>query len=143
MIEQIELRQMYIRKTLSKRLSLTCNYSIHELIAKIQMFVDENYDDELVEDVVLNLKQLAKELKNNYVINDAKVNNIINEKDGGNLPYDKRMTKREIVEAETYRFLNKYGYNMFTSQGDSVEYQDTMANEISRIIEYINSSHVF
>ena len=143
MIEQIELRQMYIRKTLSKKLSLAYNYSIHEQIAKIKMFIEENYDDELVEKEVSNLKHLATELKNNYVINDSKVQNIIHEKDGRNMPYDKRMSKKEMIEVETYRFLNKYGYNnMFMSQNDTVEYQDTMANEISRIVEYINSSNI-
>ena len=141
MIEQIELRQMYIRKTLSKKLSLAYNYSIHEQMAKISMFIDENYDDELVESEVSDLKDLAVELKKNYVINDSKVKSIIFEKDGRNMPLDKRMTKKEMIEVETYRFLNKYGYNnMFMSENDTVEYQDTMASEISRIIEYINSS---
>ena len=31
---------------------------------------------------------------------------------------------------------------MFMSQNDTVEYQDTMANEILRIVEYINSSNI-
>ena len=56
---------------------------------------------------------------------------------------DKRMTKREIIETETYKFLNKYGYNnMFLSSNNDIEYQDTMSNEISRVIEYINSSNI-
>lgn len=143
MIEQIELRQMYIRKTLSKKLSLAYNYSIHEQMAKIKMFIDENYDDSLVEDEVSDLKDLAIELNKNYVINDSKVQSIIYEKDGRNMPLDKRMSRREMIEVETYRFLKKYGYNnMFMSQNDTVEYQDTMTSEISRIVEYINSSNI-
>lgn len=143
MIEQIELRQMYIRKTLSKKLSLAYNYSIHEQMAKIKMFIDENYDDELVEDEVNDLRNLAEELKKNYVIVDSKVQNIIDEKEGRHMLLDKRMTKREIIETETYKFLNKYGYNnMFLSSNNDIEYQDTMSNEISRVIEYINSSNI-
>jgi len=46
MIEQIEVRRTAIRKTLSKKMSLVHNYSIHELVAEIEMFVAENEDDD-------------------------------------------------------------------------------------------------
>ena len=144
MIEQIELRQMHIRKTLSRKPSLAYNYSIHEQMAKIKMFIDENYDDELVEDDVASLKNIADELKKNYVIIDSKVQNIIDEKEGKNKLLDNRLTKKEMIEVETYRFLNKYGYdnNMFLSSSNDIEYQDTVSSEISRVIEYINSSNI-
>ena len=45
MIEQIEIRQLAIRRTISKNLSLAYNYSIHELMAEIDMFNKENEDD--------------------------------------------------------------------------------------------------
>ena len=144
MIEQIELRQMHIRKTLSRKPCLAYNYSIHEQMAKIKMFIDENYDDELVEDDVASLKNIADELRKNYVIIDSKVQNIIDEKEGKNKLLDNRLTKKEMIEVETYRFLNKYGYdnNMFLSSTNDIEYQDTVSNEISRVIEYINSSNI-
>lgn len=43
-----------------------------------------------------------------------------------------------MLEIETYRFLNKYEYDIEKNEEDP-KYQDTMANEIYRIIEYINS----
>lgn len=139
MEEQIEIRQNAIRKTLSKRLSLAYNYSIHEMMAKIKMFIEENEDDELVEDDVTDLKAIAEELKRNYVILDSKIDSIIYEKEGKNLPVnDKKVSKAEMLEIETYRFLNKYEYDIEKNQ-EEPKYQDTMANEIYRIIEYINS----
>lgn len=143
MIEQIEVRQKAIRKNLSKRLSLAYNYSIHELMAEIEMFIEDNEDDYLVEDDVLDLKELAEELKRNYIISESKVHNIAQKKAGKNLPADSRkLTKYEMIEIETYRFLNKYGYDI-ELKNDEPKYQDTMASEILRIVEYINSSKIF
>ena len=142
MIEQIEIRQSAIRKTLSKKLSLAHNYSIHELMAEIKMFVEENTDDELVENDVKILKELAQELKRNYVILDSKVASIVQEKEAKSLPIrNKKITKKEIIELETYRFLKKYGYDNNSSKNEEEpKYQDTMTSEINRIIEYVNSS---
>lgn len=143
MIEQIEIRQNAIRKTLSKKLSLAHNYSIHKLIAEIEMFVSENEDDELVEDDIIDLKAMEEELKRNYIILDSKVDSIIEEKEGKNLPLkDKKISKREMIEIETYRFLNKYGYDIDFNESEEPKYQDTVASEISRMIEYINSSEI-
>jgi len=144
MIEQINYRQMVIRKTLSRKLRLAHNYSIHELMAKITLFINDNEDDELVEDDVMDLKALATELRRNYIILESKVQSIVEEKEGKNLPYDSRMiTKKEIIELETHKFLNKYEYTILDKVSEEEpKYQDTMTNEIGRIIEYINSSNI-
>lgn len=144
MIEQINYRQMVIRKTLSRKLRLAHNYSIHELMAKITLFINDNEDDELVEDDVMDLKALATELRRNYIILESKVQSIVEEKEGKNLPYDSRMiTKKEIIELETHKFLNKYEYTILDKVSEEEpKYQDTMINEIGRIIEYINSSNI-
>lgn len=144
MIEQIEIRQKAIRKTLARKMSLAHSYSIHELVAEIRMFVDENDDDELVIEDVSDLEALEDELKRNFIISDSKVNQIVIQKEGRNLPIEeKKLNKREIIEIETYRFLNKYGYDI--SEKETKEepiYQDTVANEIARIVDYINSSKI-
>ncbi len=144
MIEQINYRQMVIRKTLSRKLRLAHNYSIHELMAKIAMFIDDNEDDELVQDDVIDLKALATELRRNYIILESKVQSIVEEKEGKDLPYDSRkITKKEIIELETHKFLNKYEYTILDKvTEEEPKYQDTMTNEIGRIIEYINSSNI-
>ncbi len=141
-VEQIEIRQNAIRKTLSHKLSVASSYSIHEIVAKIRMFINENDDDTLVENEVLDLGELEKELKNNFIISDTKVESIITRRDGNHLPVgSKKLSKRESLEVDTYRFLNKYGYDL-DQKDEEIKYQDTMANEISRIIEYINSSNI-
>ena len=143
MIDQIEVRQKAIRKNLSKKLSLAYNYSIHELMAEIELFIEDNEDDYLVKNDVQSLKAIEDELRRNYIISDSKVHSIAQKKNGKNLPVDSRkLTKYEVIEIETYRFLNKYGYDI-ELKNDEPKYQDTMASEILRIVEYINSSKIF
>lgn len=143
MIEQIELRQNSIKKTLAKKLRLDYNYSVHEFVAEIRMFIRDNEDDELVFEDVQALRDLEKEICNNFIIIDSKVEDIIDEKERKNLPVDSKISKRELIEIETYRFLNKYGYDISEEQEpEEAKYVDTTSNEISRIIDYINSSNV-
>lgn len=140
--EQIEIRQKAIRKTLSQKMSLVYNYSIHELVAEIEMFLDDNEDDELVEEDYYILKNMEDELRRNFIISDSKVQEIIDAKENRNLPVEvKKISKRELIEIETYRFLSKYGYDRRNDE-DEPEYQDTCQNEIARIVDYINSSKV-
>lgn len=140
--EQIEIRQKAIRKTLSQKMSLVYNYSIHELVAEIEMFLNDNEDDELVEEDMYILENMENELRRNFIISDSKVQEIIDQRENKNLPVEvKRISKRELIEIETYRFLNKYGYDKRNDE-EGTEYADTMQNEIARIVDYINSSKV-
>lgn len=141
--EQIEIRQKAIRKTLSQKMSLVYNYSIHELVAEIQMFLDDNEDDELVEEDMYILQNMENELRRNFIISDSKVQDIIEQRENRNLPVEaKRITKRELIEIETYRFLNKYGYDRRNEDEDNNQYKDTMQSEIARIVDYISSSKI-
>ena len=142
MLEQIEIRQKAIRKTLARRLELSKNYSIHELIAYIRMFLQDNEDDELVEDDCYALKELEDKLRRSFIISYSKVDEIVEKKQGKNLPVDyKKMSKAELYEIETYRFLNKYGYDIDKNEPEE-PYQDTAVSELKRIIEYINSAKI-
>lgn len=140
--EQIEIRQKAIRKTLSQKMSLVYNYSIHELVAEIEMFLEDNEDDELVETDYYILKNMEDELRRNFIISDSKVHEIIEAKENKNLPVEvKKISKRELIEIETYRFLSKYGYDRRNDEEEPV-YQDTCQDEIARIVDYINSSGI-
>ena len=140
--EQIDIRQKAIRKTLSQKMSLVYNYSIHELVAEIEMFLEDNEDDELIEEDFYILKNMEDELRRNFIISDSKVREIIEAKENKNLPVEvKKISKRELIEIETYRFLSKYGYDRRNDENEP-QYQDTCQNEIARIIDYINSSEI-
>lgn len=141
---QIEYRKMAINSTLSKKIGLTQNCNIDELMAEITMFINDNRNDELVKNDVSYFKSLAKELRKNYDILENKVQSIIEKREGNNLLFDKRKaSKKEIMELETHKFLNKYGYNLYNIYDEEdYEYKDTMPSEIDRIIEYINCSNV-
>lgn len=140
--EQIEIMQKAIRKTLSQKMSLVYNYSIHELVAEIEMFINDNEDDELVEEDMYILENMENELRRNFIISDSKVQEIIEQRENRNLPVEvKRITKRELIEIETYRFLNKYGYDK-SEDKEPAEYVDTMQSEISKIVEYIRTTKI-
>ena len=83
-------------------------------------------------------------MKKNYTILDSNVQTIISQRDGKNSLYvNKKITKKEIIELETQRFLNKYGYRIsYVCDQEGYEYQDTMATEIDRIITYINNLNI-
>lgn len=142
MLDQIQIRQTAIRKTFKNKMPLAYNYSIHQLIAEIEMFVKENEDDDLVCEEVCALTKIRDILKKNFVIIDSKVISIIDQKTGKNLPLaSRKLSKKELIEIDTYRFLNKYGYDK-TLSSDEPEYQDTLAHEIKRIVDYIKSSEI-
>ena len=144
MIEQIIIRRDAIKRKLAGKMSLAYNYSIHDLVAKIRMFIRENDDDDLVFDTIEELRTLDAELKRNFVINDTRVETIIYAKEGKDLPVDnnKKISKAEQLEIDTYQFLNKYEYDLIDDLAKTEKYQDTLANEIAMIVDYINSSNV-
>ncbi len=140
MLDQIEIRQNAIRKSFKTKMPISYNYSIHELLAEIEMFIEENEDDELVLEDVSVLRKIKEVLKKNFVIMDSKVISIMDQKSGKNLPLSsQKMSKQELIEIDTYRFLHRYGYDKSNDVEDP-EYQDTMASEIKRIVDYIKTS---
>ena len=48
-----------------------------------------------------------------------------------------------ITLYEDIKLLNKYGYDIYKKRNEEPQYQDTMASEIRRIVEYINCSNIF
>jgi len=141
-LDQIELREKAINRTLARRLSLANGYSIHDMVATINMFDKDNEEDELVKDEVKVLNELEEELRRNFIISNSRVQDIVDTKEGKNLPIEgRKINKKEFIEIETYRFLNKYGYDIEKVE-EEPQYQDTMANEIKRIIKYIESSNI-
>lgn len=144
MIEQIEIRRDSIKRKISCKMSLAYNYSIHDMVAKLRMFIRENDDDDLVKDTVEEVKNIDNELKRNFVINDTRVETIIFAKEGKDMPVDnnKKLSKMEQLEIDTYQFLNKYEYDFKDDIAKDEKYQDTLANEIAMIVDYINSSNI-
>lgn len=142
LLEQIDVMESTIRATLSKNVRLDYNYSIHTIIAEINMFIKENEKDELVSNDVVELKKLKDVLKKNFKIDDVLVEEIIYRKESKNMPIGAKVSRKELIEIETYRFLNKYGYDNMQNKTEEKKYYDTTSNEISRIIDYINTSGI-
>ena len=143
LLDQIEIRERAIHRRLSQKMSLADNYSIHEMLADIKMFLVENRDEELVEKDCKKLEAIQRKLMDNFVIESKKIDEIISKKEDTKLPMKlEKISKKELLEIETYKFLKKYGYD-FVNKNEELVYNDTMANEINAVIEYIKSSNVF
>ena len=141
LLDQIEIRERAIHRRLSQKMSLGDNYSIHEMLADIKMFLVENRDEELVENDCKKLEIIQRKLMDNFVIESSKIDEIIREKENTKLPMKlEKISKKELLEIETYKFLKKYGYD-FVNKNEELEYNDTMANEINAVSEYIKSSN--
>ena len=140
--EQILVRKQAIRRKTSEKLLLARNYSIHNMVAKIRLFIRDNFEDETVEDTCEEVQELENELKRNFVINDTRVEEIVRKREGLDLPLDKNLSREEEKEIETFRFLRKYEYDMIDENNTEESYQDTLASEISRVIDYISSTNI-
>ena len=140
--EQILVRKQSIRRKTSEKLLLSRNYSIHNMVAKIRLFIRDNFEDETVEDTCEEIQELENELKRNFVINDTRVEEIVRKREGLDLPLDKNLSREEEKEIETFRFLRKYEYDMIDENNTEESYQDTLASEISRVIDYISSTNI-
>ena len=140
--EQILVRKQAIRRKTSEKLLLARNYSIHSMVAKIRLFIRDNFEDETVEDTCEEIQELENELKRNFVINDTRVEEIVRKREGLDLPLDKNLSREEEKEIETFRFLRKYEYDMIDENNTEESYQDTLASEISRVIDYISSTNI-
>lgn len=141
--EQIEFKRKEVKKVFNEEWGIDKNYSIHEMIAIIDMFLEDNKKNlDLLEDEINDIQRINSELHENFVIKEEKVKSIVNEKENKLLPVDtKKISKREQLEIESYRFLSKNGYDILEEQKEeNGTYADTMANEIRRITDYIDVS---
>ena len=68
MLEQIEIRQTAVKKTFKVKMPLAKNYSIHNMIAEIEIFIQDNKDDELVAEDVSTLRNIRDNLKKNFIL---------------------------------------------------------------------------
>ena len=111
---------------------------------RLVVFLSKKYENTKVdlEDLVsIGSIGLIKGI-NTYKVDNAVVEEIIFRKESKNLPIETKVTKKDLIEIETYRFLNKYGYDNMENKTEEKKYYDTTANEITRIIEYINTSGI-
>ena len=97
--------------------------------------------DSLAKRVEADVKGKQQEMQKTWT-EEKKLKDIINEREGRNLPIDERVTREELIEIETFRFLKKYRYDQKEDHSPEVEYQDTTANEIFTIIDYIKTSNI-
>lgn len=126
---------------LEKAYSINENYKIHDIIAEIMIFEAENIDDKLIEKYLDRLNQLKVGIVKNFVIEEEKVLNKVDKLKGVNLPIDiQKMTKEAEVDLEISLLYHKYGYDKDFNTKEEIVYQDTSANEIKQILDYIKLS---
>lgn len=129
-----------VQEKLEKEYTINKNYKIHDIIAEIMIFKAENLDDELIEEYIDKLNILERGIVKNFVIDEEKILKKIDELKGIALPMDiQKMSKEDEVDLEMAILYHKYGYNE-KNEEEKVEYNDTSANEIKQILDYIKMS---
>ena len=139
-IYEAEYKIEKIEEELAKELSIEQNYSIHEILAYITMFKDENMDDqeEYIQNIIKKLAIVENTIQYNFSIDIDKVAELILEKSYKNLPIGKdarKMKDLQRIEYETDAFLKQYGYDTINDI-ISKKYPDTVAKEIKKIVDY-------
>ena len=129
-----------IEKKLSQIFSIEKNYSIHEILAYIVMFKEENTrnEDEKIQDTVQKLTMVENTIESNFSVDINKVAEIILERSFDKLPVGKKtrnMKELERIEYVTDAFLKQYSYDTINDT-ISKKYPDTVAKEIKKIIDY-------
>lgn len=141
--EQIEFKRKEVKKVFNEYWGIEKIYSIHKMIATINMFLEDNSGDfELLQDEINELKRIKDELYKNFEIKEERIEKILEEKQNKLLPVDtKKISKQEELEIESYRFLSRNGYDKIEkSKKEDSKYSNTMAHEIKRITDYIDAS---
>ncbi len=129
-----------IEKKLSKTFSIEKNYSIHEILAYIIMFKEENSrnEDEKIQKTIQKLTIVENTIESNFNVDIDKVAEIMLEKSYDKLPLNKKsrnMKELEKIEYVTDGFLKQYSYDTIEDT-ISKKYPDTVAKEIKKIIDY-------
>lgn len=129
-----------IEEKISKEFSIEKNYSIHEILAYITMFKEENMDDpdEYMQEILKKLAVVESTIQYNFSVDVDKVAEIILERSFKNLPVDRevrQMKELQRIEYETDAFLKQYGYDTMNDI-ISKKYPDTVAKEIKKIVDY-------
>lgn len=129
-----------IEEKLAQEFSIEKNYSIHEILAYITMFKEENIyrENENIQKVLQKLAIVESTIQYNFQIDIEKVAEIILERSYKNLPVAKdvkNMKELERIEYETDAFLKQYGYDTINDI-ISKKYPNTVAKEIKKIIDY-------
>ncbi len=129
-----------IEEKLSQSLSIEKNYSIHEILAYIVMFKEENKEneDEYIEKIINKLTIVEETIEINFSVDVDKVAELILSKSYNKNPIGKKaktMRELEKIEYATDAFLKQYGYDTINDAA-SKKYPDTVAKEIKKIIDY-------
>lgn len=129
-----------IEEKLAQEFSIEKNYSIHEILAYITMFKDDNMslEDEYIQNILKKLAIVESTIQYNFEVDIDKIAEIILEKSYKNLPVPKdirNMKELQKIEYETDAFLKQYGYDTINDIINK-KYPDTVAKEIKKIIDY-------
>ena len=136
---QIKVEEKQIKRTISTHLEIDVKYSIHEMLAYIDMFCLDNEEDELVEDDIEKLMEVRKLITKTFSVSEDRVNEILEQKRKNYLPVEaKKISKEERMKIETYRFLNKNEYDRIQTDKRQLQYIDTTPDDMNRLIRSIN-----
>ncbi len=122
-------------------------YSTHEMVADLDIYIDENKDKEVIAKDIHRLKILRNNIGEIFKLQEASIERIIENRLKNNLPIEinkKKVSKQEKIKLDTENFLAKNGY---IENEDVVldellgQSQAMLANETKRLLSYIEEKN--
>lgn len=141
--ESINYMKEKVEQRMQNVITESKNYSIHEMLAEIEIFLEDNKEVVGIEKELIELNKLKENLGKVYRIDDLKVNKIIKDRTEENLPTtNKKVTPEQQVKIEENKFLKHNGYEEKENNKNKmspITYNDEeLASKISVINSYIN-----
>lgn len=150
-INQVTLEQLDIKQaSINNKLTLIknedrANYSIHQMMADIDIYIEENADNKRLAKIVKKMRDLRKGTNEVFKIEEDKVQIAKDKRLKTALPISlnkRRLSKEERIIEETNIWLSKNGYiskeqPVLDSMGKHIE--NPLAYEANRIVEDIDN----
>ena len=147
-LKQNEIKENAIREKLKNiKFENKEEYSTHEMVADLDIYIEDNKDKEVISKDIHRLKTLRNNIGEIFKLQEENIEKIIQNRLKNNLPIEidkKKLSKEEKIKQDTEIFLSKNGYiTKYEDSIDDILYQSQamLANETKRLLTYIDEKN--
>ena len=147
-LKQNEIKENAIREKLKNiKFENKEEYSTHEMVADLDIYIEDNKDKEVIAKDIHRLKTLRNNIGEIFKLQEENIERIIQNRLKNNLPIEidkKKLSKEEKIKQDTEIFLSKNGYiTKYEDSIDDILYQSQamLANETKRLLTYIDEKN--
>lgn len=141
-LEQLDIKEKSIKEKLNYiKAEFRASYSIHHMMAQLEIFLEENKDDDNYIKEYENMQQIKKSILEIFKVEKEKVEKEKENILGSSLPValktKKGMSREEKVIASAVSWLNKYGYINSNHQSEDISKvtsKDALIKETNQMV---------